>query len=926
MSTAYPPEPTDTSSSGNFDDSNCENESPTAATELGNVGNDTVAQFDFAAWSATKLIEQHAREMHDSAVSPFVAAAAGLVTITHAEDLPESLAWVAKHEGALPGWLRPFVEVDGSPAVQFKPGTPVEVSEGRPAKYVNGNHGQSPQLPVLRDVEGTKHVLVVEGTKQGLAAMSHAEPRWAVYGLAGIQGWIRDGVPCAALQGSRFKGANVVIVPDADAASNVSVYDGAVKLGQAFETAGAASVRFVALSESGASGKAGLDDYLARVPDAERSNRLTRLIERAGKKPASKKPAPAKTLAPAARDGRVQVNVNGERGEVLRQLSDALLDKAGGRTLFSSGSDFVMAAGSPLRLQSVRGGDLLRAISDHVVCYGMTGNDKPAYRYPDQQTMSALGTFHKDFPIIEGIATLPVVHEDGTIVSTNGYDALTRQFVWIDEALVGMNVPSSPTDEDVSRAVGRLDDIFQDFAIRNAGDRASLFALVLTALLRPSVPTAPLFLVNGLQPGVGKGLLANVVTALVTGLRTPMTPWPGSETELQKILMSALSAGSTFFVLDEVSELSSSSLNSLLTTARMGGRKLGETHQLELPNRMLSMALGNNVIVPGDMARRVFPIRLEWPEGSPETRSGFAHDDLVQYVLDHRRELVEAALTMIRAYFDRGCPVAEMPFRFGSFEAWQRLVGGVLAVSGVEGFLSNTIQDRASANTDDAAWSDFFAWIVDTFGNRTFLARDCTDAMMTDPDAPWPPDFSLEGTSSSKSLGKLLAKFKGRPHGHFRLLEAGVHKNNKLWFVEDSSGGEPTKPVGRVSKVASPTAAAAPAVAVEKVPVADAPKRVEAPTIAPASIPKTKTMNLPPHVRAAIEASPAPRQVRERPRGENGRYLDNAQILALDEQRLREEERLEREAAESSSDVPGFAVVSAGVATYSVSDLGGGQR
>jgi hypothetical protein len=61
--------------------------------------------------------------------------------------------------------------------------------------------------------------------------------------------------------------------------------------------------------------------------------------------------------------------------------------------------------------------------------------------------------------------------------------------------------------------------------------------------------------------------------------------------------------------------------------------------------------------------------------------------------LEHRGELVWAACVLVRAWLVRGrpSPRPEVP-EFGSFEAWRDVVGGILAVHDVQGFLGNLVE------------------------------------------------------------------------------------------------------------------------------------------------------------------------------------------------------------------------------------------
>ena len=93
---------------------------------------------------------------------------------------------------------------------------------------------------------------------------------------------------------------------------------------------------------------------------------------------------------------------------------------------------------------------------------------------------------------------------------------------------------------------------------------------------------------------------------------------------------------------------------------------------------MTWLALGNQVQALGDMNRRVYRIALHPDGADPHNRSGdtFRYPDLRSWTLENRPRLVTAALTLCRAWFAAGQP--SQASTFGSFEQWQRMVGGIL--------------------------------------------------------------------------------------------------------------------------------------------------------------------------------------------------------------------------------------------------------
>ena len=70
---------------------------------------------------------------------------------------------------------------------------------------------------------------------------------------------------------------------------------------------------------------------------------------------------------------------------------------------------------------------------------------------------------------------------------------------------------------------------------------------------------------------------------------------------------------------------------------------------------------------------------------------------------------MRAALVLVQAWIAAGRPLSRA--RLGSFQTWAGVMGGVLDVARVDGFLGNLDALYAHADTDDAAWREFTqAW------------------------------------------------------------------------------------------------------------------------------------------------------------------------------------------------------------------------
>jgi putative DNA primase/helicase len=219
------------------------------------------------------LLPEHAEWLAAAAISAEFALQHGVRSVRSAADLGDAPGrWAQLGTGVLFTWSdRERIEY------QFHPDNPRDGDDGRPRKYEFRSRGEGYQstISVVRPPEPGQGVLLVEGSKQHIAAAEHAPFGWGVLGIPGCWGTSDDGVPMDSL--SIVDGRDVVVCLDADMDHNAHVWDSGERTQRQLLAAGAASVRWIRLP---ASGTAGLDDVLAE----QRSDRVTyigRLIEQA---------------------------------------------------------------------------------------------------------------------------------------------------------------------------------------------------------------------------------------------------------------------------------------------------------------------------------------------------------------------------------------------------------------------------------------------------------------------------------------------------------------------------------------------------------------------------------------------------------------------------------------------------------------------
>ncbi len=795
--------------------------------------------------SAT-LSPEHAAELAASAIPESFALAGGVYTAYVVDDLPEQARYLVDRHGddvVLPALVFTGMEaVDRSPTWQVKPAT--KIGE---RKYISPSRDHNPpKLTVVREVESPKVVLIVEGTKQALSASVWAPADWTVYRISGIWGWRiagEDGGPGAPTPRlAVVAGQKVVIIPDSDAKTNPRVFDGAVALGEACAGYGATSVRFARLPGAG---KDGVDDLLTRVPEGRRTGLMESWVKSAKSKPAdldkrelvrlrtamSKKDSVQRAAqsADAAASGkgfggRPGFDVGGDPRQLSLDLVDVLARESGGTRLFRRNRQLVRVLRGDT--EALRAGDLesdglQREILDVAAPYRMVpqmdGPPEPVL-VPVPGVLLGLIADHPDeFPRLASIARSPIVRPDGTVCAENGYDEVTGVLIDLSEGVLGISVPEHPTDAEIALARELLLDLFamdgaggyDGWVFKTVADQTNAVAALVSGPVRPATGPSPLFVVDGLEPGSGKGGLVEVQSRIFTGDEAPMMAIPDSNTEVDKRITTEVKEASAMIVLDEVQDsetgrckLDSASLRAALTAKTIRSRVLGESQGMSGPNGALWWATGNNVQVPADMARRVVPIQLDSDRPNLKDRKNFKYD-LDTHVPAHRREYLEAVLTLIRAWYDRGQPEAPRHFGFASFTEWQRIVGGIMHLAGFKDFLGNVMAVREASDSESVDNRMHLEWLADGFPPGTrFAARDVLMRARIDGEVAMPP----YGWEWDDLTAQKLSKYYGAHRSWYcnlRVRADGKMHGGGRAFVIDALGPAPTSAPASSSPAAS---------------------------------------------------------------------------------------------------------------------------
>jgi hypothetical protein len=378
-------------------------------------------------------------------------------------------------------------------------------------------------------------------------------------------------------------------------------------------------------------------------------------------------------------------------------------------------------------------------------------------------------------PHLRGITTIPTFAPDGKLHSRAGYcpsmELVFRPLTGIE----GLEVPENPTDNELTSAVEYvLTELLGDFPFVNEASKAHVFAALLLPYIRPMVdgPT-PLHLISKPKAGTGATLLAELIGGISCG-KVSLQPVPSDEAETRRSLLAVLREDPAVIILDNVKSLGGAALPSCLTSETYQDRVIGSSRLLRVRNRCLWLATGNNPALSDEMARRTVTIRLDTGLESPDLRDDFRHPDLKAWVIENRLSLIWCMVTIVRAWIARGRPPG--PRTLGSFESWARIIGGILGVARVDGFLTGVEEARVKSDAQTAAFRVFVeAWAAAHRSQEVTSGAllDCAESLDLG---------SGGGKSRSIRLGILLGQRTDQCFGEWRVEKrSGKTNGYQCW-------------------------------------------------------------------------------------------------------------------------------------------------
>lgn len=399
---------------------------------------------------------------------------------------------------------------------------------------------------------------------------------------------------------------------------------------------------------------------------------------------------------------------------------------------------------------------------------------------------------------LNGLISAPTLRLNGTLLQKPGYDEVTGLFY--DGSRHAGHVPLNPTMTEAKLALEKLWEPFTHFPFCSSLDRAVHLAALLTAAVRAVLPASPGFAYDAPIQGSGKTLLARCIGVLAQG--EDPSVWPHTtglnDEETRKRIFTVLSSGKRVLIWDNVvGAFDSAALASCMTSPTYTDRILGKSDSTTVPNRMLLVLTGNNIQLQGEMPRRVLVSRID-----PETERPFAREfrlDPFAHCRAHRQSMIEAALTLVRAFLTHGCKQT-ITGKLASFEEWDAWVRRSVIFAdelwpGMFGDVMDVVTANKAGDSDEEAHTALLSAWYQAFGSAPVHASKVVQEAQSASGFAGGKHRELKEAlyglpvrdarnMSIKSFGRYLSNRRDRRQGGYMLKRGPKVDDKQTWCVE----------------------------------------------------------------------------------------------------------------------------------------------
>lgn len=622
--------------------------------------------------------------------------------------------------------------------------------------------------PLTRDAIATAPIIgILEGVTRVDALAVYGIP---AVGINGCWGWRSRGVVLPDFELIDFRDKVVFVGFDADALTNEDVNQALARFAPILRRRGAKRVLLLRVPLGDDDKVRGLDDWLAaeRFETAEQvwAALHSNCSDTLDLDPLEDHDSPAGRYR--NRDRTLPDVYAGDDSVVFQQSEIQAAYREGNR---EADTDRVYNFhGDLARVVDTRLGTVIRPlkadayryiVSRYVNFWRWQNKHRILCRPPMSVMSSVFQLGVTDEPELHGLATYPFLSPDGTeLITEPGYH--------LESGIYLTDYPQSPPLT-AAEAVKALDDVFQDFPLETDHDRAGLYAMMLTPIVRRALPTAPFLLVTKPQPREGASLMTELLATIIMGRGFASIAVADKQTEVDESLRKSIAtaaldpAGRRLWRFDNMpGTFSSPTFAEFLTDTDFSTRRLGTNDAVFMPPGGVTVyGTTNSIEVSQELVARCYEIRINSGTPNPARRTGFRYPNVRDHVRQHRPVLLSAVVSLVRAWLDAGSPRTSRPVGMGGFEDWADMMAAILAHAGIDGFLTQAERLAARAATEGNDETAFVQRWWEQHQGNVVTTRQLFDLNKVD-DADLIPVRGKEEAGQRRSLGQTISKMVDR--------------------------------------------------------------------------------------------------------------------------------------------------------------------
>jgi len=412
----------------------------------------------------------------------------------------------------------------------------------------------------------------------------------------------------------------------------------------------------------------------------------------------------------------------------------------------------------------------------------------PIHKHLLDRTQKNVGLI--PYPNLRTVVSAPALLSDGSVHDAPG--EYRCGVLFLAPQAQYPRVKDKPTREDAIAALDLFKPIFKEFPFKKIKEEewyqtqsySVVLAYILTLVARPALlASVPLFTETAPVCRTGKTMTIEAGTYAALGHKVTTVTFIDEE-EFGKQLLPLLMQQDRAEMVDNITKaFFSAKLAMCITGNSLKDRVLGESRTVDLSNRSVFSATGNNLTVGGDLAYRALQIDVDANVERPEERK-FDFDP-IELARKSHPQLVTAALTALRSYLQAGQPWNLTRGGLGGFVEWDKLVSGCLTWLGY----SDPVLTRQAVIGEDPERAEHIevlqAWYGE-FGTEQVTLPDIEKK----PSGPTHKLLLHKAQWDARVIGWRFRRMQSRVEGGLKLVKG---TNKQAWQVISAGGKTPAK-------------------------------------------------------------------------------------------------------------------------------------